>query len=181
MTPDPRLSPLDRVLIQLLDPGDRDTISGDLLEEKQARARQSGVLAAELWYARQVLSFVPHAAASRLARTPALALVCGFTALCALWLGAMDLRLHHPGYLAQLLIAATILGESLLTLTAIVSATRLFRWLSTLGTAGILFLAAKAFYGVTHNRHFEGYIVLIAATLVLQSILTIVKLRPQSA
>ncbi len=103
-----------------------------------------------------------------------------FTALCAIWLGAMDIRLRHPGYLGQIAIAATILVQSLLTLIAILANTRLFRVVAALGTMGILFLAAKAFVGVATNPHFEGYIVLIAAALVLQSLLTWRHLRRSS-
>jgi hypothetical protein len=49
----------DLVLRLLLKPRDRDTISGDLLEEYRERVLPArGPLAAHVWYLRQVLSFV---------------------------------------------------------------------------------------------------------------------------
>ena len=50
---------VDRVFRLLLRPRDRDTISGDLLEEYREEVLPTrGPLAARLWYVRQVLSFV---------------------------------------------------------------------------------------------------------------------------
>ncbi len=172
---------LERALIQLLDQRDRETVSGDLLEEKHARQQQFGSLHAELWYARQVLSFLPHLVRARLSSSPALATLCMFTALCGFWLCAMDFRLRHPGYLVQAAIAASIVLQASLTLIAILCNAPVTKILAGLGTIGLLILAAKALLGVAHSPHFEGYIVLVAVALVLQSILTLIHIRRPSA
>lgn len=162
-----------RLLALLLSERDRETIPGDLLEEMHARVLESGPLRARHWYARQWLSFVPAALLAAFAQAPLLVSLCSFTAVCALWLGIMDLRLQHPGYLGQMLIAALILGQGMLTLTALIVPGSILRQLARLGTVGILWLAVKAWLGVLHSAHMEGYILLIALALVAQAICTL--------
>src|SRR5579875_3614170 len=97
------------LILQLLLPErDRETVAGDLLEERQARIQRDGIVRAQAWYALQVLSFVPAAAAANLSRHRTLTLCCLFTALSGGWLGAMDLLLRHPGYVGREGIALTI-------------------------------------------------------------------------
>lgn len=172
---------IERLLVLLLPEQDRETIPGDLLEERRAKMQELGPFHAQLWYACQIVSLAPRAMISTWERGPVLSGFCVFTAMCAAWLGAMDLRLRHPGYIGREGIAATIALEALLTLVALGTQTPLLRALSMAGTAGILWLAAKAFYGVLHAQHFEGYIVLIAMALAIQAGLTwMAMLRPRS-
>ena len=171
----PRL--LEAILLRLLPDRDRDTISGDLREEFSDRCAHSGAVHARLWYSRQVVSFMPARLRSALADGPALALLCMFTASAGLWLGAMDLYLKHPGYKGREWIACTIVGEALLTLIAMYApGSRPLRYVAMAGCAGILYLAAMALVGLVRGDRFEGYILLIALALTLQSALTLATL-----
>lgn len=170
---------MTRLLYLLLSERDRDTVFGDLIEERGARTAEIGLIWAELWFAIQVLSFVPGAFVSRCSKHLSLTSLCLFTALCGAWLGAMDLRLRHPGYVGQVGIAITIVLQALLTLWMLVIPTRVIRVLAMAGSCAIVWLAFKAFNGVMHDSHFEGYIVLIAIALTIQSVLTWIALRRQ--
>ncbi len=164
---------LEQILLLVLASEQRETISGDLYEEFVHRASQAGRTRASLWYARQVVSFVPGRVRSALSQRFALTAFCAFTAMSGLWLGLIDLYLHRPGYLGREAIAATIVGEAALTLTALyLPRRRPLRVLAMLGCAAILYLAGKAAIGVVTGQHFEGYILLIALALIAQSVLT---------
>jgi hypothetical protein len=107
------------------------------------------------------------------ARSTALTFLCAFTALCALWLGAMSIRLHHPGYGTQILIAAGIFSQAVVTLADLrlprISA---LKHLSLLGCIGMLWLSASAILAIVNGGELEGYVVIIALTLIIQSVLT---------
>ena len=121
-----------------------------------------------------MLSFAPH----RLTGTrSALAAICAFSAMSGAWLGTMDLILQHPGYARRELIAGTIVTQALLTLALVFlpRATRL-RPFVLLGCLPILNLAEMAINAAVHGAPIEGYILLIALTLVVQAILTAVVL-----
>lgn len=163
---------MEQLLFLLLPERNRETVSGDLLEERKARAAESSPMQANLWYIRQVLSFLPARFATAFTGHPALLLLCFFTALSGTWLGAVDLRLHRAGYLGREVIAATIVLEALITLTALLLPLRSLRILALVGTGGILWLAGKAFVGLITGKNFEGYILLIALALIAQSCLT---------
>ena len=160
------------MLLLLLSEEDRETVVGDLVEERRARTDEYGYFRAQLWYAVQILSFMPVAVASRLSQHVTLTLFCLFTTLAGTWLGVMDLRLRHPGYISREGIALMIVLEAILTLCALVVRLPALRVLSMTGTAGILWLAGHAFYGLALGEHFEGYILLIALALTIQSALT---------
>ncbi len=162
---------MEHLLRRFLPPADRETIAGDLREEFHDRAATRGAGSAKLWYLRQIISFMPRGLAFAFGTHIPLPLLCGFTGLCALWLGAMDLRLHHSA--SQMAIAGSILGQSLVTLAALLVRFAWLRYLSVAGCAGMLFLAGKALLGLIHGYHFEGYILLIALLLVVQSCFTI--------
>ncbi len=166
---------LEHLLLLLLPPRNRDTVIGDLREVFcEEQLPQRGRAGATLWYARQVLSFLPHKLLSSHLPGSLLALLGGFTALCGLWLGAMGLLLRHPGYATGEAISATIVAQAVLTLLALrlrqVSALRV---VARAGCLPLAFLAAMALRGVLRDgAHFEGYILLIALLLIIQAILT---------
>lgn len=164
---------MERLLELFLSVRDRDTVPGDLYEEfRVTKVPELGAFRAKLWYLRQVVSFAPRQFGSLFVHPRALALLCAFTALCGAWLGAMDLRLHHPR--AQVAIAAIIVSQALLTLCALrYSMSLLLRALAMLGCCGLFWLAAKALAGLLHGADFEGYILLIALGLLVQALLTL--------
>lgn len=176
---------MERLLQLFLSPRDRDTVPGDLYEEfRLTKVSELGRFRARLWYLRQVASFAPRSLGSLFVQPRALALLCGFTALCGAWLGAMDLRLHHPRF--QVAIAATIVLQGLLTLSALRYRMSLpLRALAMLGCCGPFYLAARALAGILRGADYEGYILLIALALLVQALLTLATLaqpeppRPQ--
>ena len=117
---------------------------------------------------RQVLSFLPQ----RLG--PVLKLICIFTFTSGTWLGLMDLRLRHPGYLQREWIAGLIVGQAAMTLLVLGRrGPGWLRFVALAGCVGILSLAAHALVGVVTGANFEGYILLIALALVVQAALTV--------
>ena len=163
------------LLQSLLPVRDRETVAGDLHEEFcDRRASGQGPLRVSLWYLAQALSFAPRKCRSAFIQPRALALLCFFTALCAGWLGAMDLRLRHPGYLGQTAIAAAILLQGLLTLAAMHFRRNTFlRPLSMLSCLSLLWLAAKALIATMRGADLEGYVLIIAVALICQASLTL--------
>ena len=165
---------LDCLLRFLLSPRDRETVSGDLYEEFiEVRLPELGQFRARLWYMRQVLSFAPARAVAVLLQGPALRFLCFCTALAGCWLGAMDLLLRHPGYGSQIVIAATIVSQALLTLAALrFRRHRGLRAVAMVGSLTLLWIAGTALKATLGGPHFEGYVLLIALALMVQAGLT---------
>ncbi len=160
---------MERLLKFLLPERDREAVTGDLYEEFcEEKAPRLGAVRARFWYMRQVLSFVPQ----RLGW--ALKLICLFTLQCGAWLGLMDLRLRHPGYVGREGIAGLIVGQAAITLIVLNRrGPGWLRFVALAGCVGILSLSAKALVGVITGANFEGYILLIALALVVQAALTV--------
>jgi hypothetical protein len=166
---------LHGLLAFLLPPRDRETISGDLYEEfVELKLTELGFFRACLWYAWQVLSFIPGKIAALLLQGHALRFLCLFTAVAGTWLGTMDLLLRHPGYHGQIAIAATIVSQALVTLGAL----RFHRYgglrvVAMIGSLGLLWLAGTALKATLRGAHLEGYVLLIALALIVQVLLTV--------
>ncbi len=165
---------LQQILLALLAPRDQESVSGDLLEAYAERRGTSGALSANLWYARQALSLVPHAAWAAYGRTPTLVLLCCFTAACGAWLGTMDILLHHHDLLYHESISGLIVGQALLTLVTLpLRRIASLRWAAAIGGAAILWLGSSALIKMLRGDHsFEGYILIIAFLLVVQAGMT---------
>ena len=166
---------MERMLLSVVPARNRENVAGDLQEEfSQSKRPQMGELRANLWYARQVLSFLPAHLWRVFEELPALFLLCGFTASSGLWLGAMGLRLRHPGYTEGELIAGTIVLQALLTIAAsCFRESRVLRWTALAGTGAILWLAVKALRATLSGAHLEGYILLISFGLIAQAYFTL--------
>jgi hypothetical protein len=175
---------LQHLLQALLPARDQETVAGDLLEAYAERRSLDGMFRANAWYALQTVSFAPRAAMRAYGKTPVLVAVCCFTAACGIWLGGMDILLRHHNLLYHESIAGRIVGQALLTL-AMLPLRRLawLRWAAALGAAAIAWLGGSALLAVLRgDNSFEGYILIIAALLVVQALLTwLTLLRPQTA
>lgn len=164
---------LQHLVLALLSARDQETISGDLLEAYSERQRRNGRLAANLWYARQAISFIPRAVFAACSATPGLVFLCCFTALCGAWLGTMDIRLHHPHLLRHECISGLIVGQGLLTLLSLpLRHFRWMRWAAMAGGVAVTCLGARALLSTLNSTDIEGYILIIAAMLILQAALT---------
>jgi hypothetical protein len=166
---------VESVLLFLLPKRDRETVSGDLYEEfLEQKFPELGRFRANLWYMRQVPSFAPRRLSSAFEQGQILRLLCLFTAMAGGWLGMMDLRLRHPGYAGQEVIAGTIVCQALLTLGALRCRRYMFlRLISMLGSLALFCLAGKALTATLRGTHFEGYVLLIAFALIAQALLTL--------
>jgi hypothetical protein len=105
---------------------------------------------------------------------------CGFTILASCWLAVMSVVLRHPGYQRGVSQAVLFIILSLLTLavtTARLSAAW-WRSLAVLGAAALVWAGGSAVAATLSGPHFEGYALLIGASLVLQGLLTAVHLIP---
>jgi hypothetical protein len=162
---------MEHLLRGFLPAHDSETIAGDLREEFHDRAASQSAGRAKLWYLRQTVSFAPRGVGLALGDGPALPLLCAFTGLCGLWLGAMDLRFGHP--ISQVAISGSILFQALVTLAALRLRYRMLRYLSLAGCAGMFWLSGRALIFLLRGYDFEGYILLIALLLAVQSVLTI--------
>lgn len=169
---------LERSLLCLLPERDRQTVSGDLLEEfREQRRAGCSRSKAIVWYVRQILSFLPHWLGFQSKLRYFLLSLCGFTGLSGLWLGAMGLRLKHPGYVEGEIISGIIVSEALLTTAAVwLRRFPILLQLSAIGCLPLFWLACKALKGVIDGSNFEGYILLIALALVIQAFSTLAML-----
>ncbi len=166
----------------LLPARDREAISGDLREAYADLAASKGPRTARLWYLRQLLSLTPRVLLFSPRFPLPLGLVCGFTAICGLWLGTMDVLLHHRDLLYHELIAGTIVSQGLLTLAALkFRSVSSLQWVVVAGCLAILSLAGIAIHGLLTTPNFEGYIFLIALALILQAILTLLNFAHRRA
>lgn len=165
---------LQHLVFALLSPRDQETISGDLLEAYADRRRANGPLSANLWYMRQAASFVPRAAFAAYRATPGLVFLCCFTAACGVWLGTMDMLLHHHNLVRHEGISALIVGQAMLTLLTLpLRRLTWLRWIAALGAAAITWLGGSVLIALMRGEtDFEGYILIIAAMLVVQAALT---------
>lgn len=166
---------MELLLRSLLPVRDRETVAGDLYEEFcDRRASRRSSVGASLWYLLQAISFAPRKCRSAFLQPRILALLCAFTALCGCWLGAMDLRLRHPGYVEQIGIAAGIVGQALFTLGALrFRRSSFLRQLSKFGCLVLFWLVGKVLIATMRGAELEGYILLIAVALLYQALLTL--------
>lgn len=169
---------LERFLLLLLSDRDRETISGDLLEEyREERLPRLGRIRANVWYLRQSISFASIQIAGGPHVKQLLMLMCLFTVAAAVWLAIMENILKHNGYAERMAIAACIALQGLSTLLFFVLGGRtIFRALILTGGAGVGLLGALVIGRVMQAQHFEGYALVIALALIVQGALTLVVL-----
>jgi hypothetical protein len=173
---------LERMLLFFLPARDRETISGDLLEEyREERLPRLGPIRANLWYLRQSISF----ASIRIPGGPhvkqLLISVSVFTVVAGVWLAFMENVLKHSGYSLRSAIAVGIAVQSLATLLCVVVDGRaIFRAIVLTGAVGIGLLGARSVGRILRAEHFEGFVLLIGLALMLQGVLTfLVLLQPR--
>jgi len=173
---------LEHLLLLSLPARDREAISGDLLEEYREEKRPHlGALRANLWYARQAISFFSHRTLGGPPMKTALVWTSVATAAAGLWLACMENILKHPGYAERTAIAAGIVTQGLATLLVLLLDARWIpRILVSLGAAAAAILGASVIKRILDAPHFEGFILLVGVGLIVQGVLTVtVVLRPR--
>ena len=164
----PRL--LERALLLFLAERDRETVSGDLLEEyREEQLPRLGTLRANLWYLRQAVSvaWIRLWGGSRLKQL--LVFLCLFIAVAGTWLGVMENVLKHNGYAGRTVVAACIALQAVLTLVCVLWNGRpVFRGIVLIDAAVIVLFGAAAVINILRAQHFEGFVLLIGLGLMLQ-------------
>lgn len=161
------------VLERLLPEHSRETVVGDLREEFiESQLPQKGLMCADLWYLRQVLSFACWFIKEGSPVGKILLFVSSVSLACGCWLAVMELLLRHPGYggriVTALIIVAICAGTILVRMLH--AGYRCERWL-WLGAAGLVLIGVLAFLRNMQASHFEGFVFVIALLLVLQGVL----------
>jgi len=178
MIPENPPSWLQRALLRFLKARDRETISGDLLEEyREEKVPRLGVLRANLWYLRQLFSFASMRMVDGRPVQQVLVLMCFFAIAAGVWLGTMEHILKHDGYRERSVIAVCIAIQGLATLLYLLLHGRfLFRGLVMTGAVAIMLLGGSAILRISRAQHFEGFVLLIGLALLLQGALTLATL-----
>ena len=104
-----------------------------------------------------------------------LAALCCVTIAASCWLGVMFIVLQRSGYERGAAVSALFVLQSLLTwgVVAKILASVWARRAAMLGAMGIVWFGATAIAENLSGPHFEGYIVVIGAALVVQGLLTL--------
>jgi hypothetical protein len=163
----------EALLERLLPESVRETVVGDLREEFiESTLPQRGKFRANLWYLRQVASFIPWFAREGSPMRKLLIPVSILTLACAAWLAIMESALRHPGYAARIGIASAIALICVVTILVrmLHVGFRGERWLWA-GAAVLLAIGGQAFIHNARSAHFEGFIFVIGLVLVLQGVL----------
>jgi hypothetical protein len=173
---------LERMLLHFLPARDRETISGDLLEEyREEQVPRLGSLRANVWYLRQTLSLISVWDLLGPSLKGPLMGISIFTAAAGVWLAVMENILKHTGYTGRTVIAACMAMQGVATLLLPMLDGRLiFRALLVAGAVALGLFGATAVERIMKTPHFEGFVLVIGSALVAQGVLTVVVvLRPR--
>ena len=168
----------EALLERLLPDHARETVVGDLREEFiESASTQRGRLRANLWYLRQVASFISWFASEGSSMTKILLPFSVLSLACACWLAVMETLLKHPGYIARIV---TALGVVLICAATILvrmlhAGLRCERWLWW-GAAALIWVGGYAFFRNAQSVHFEGFVFVISLILLLQGVLMLATL-----
>lgn len=169
---------MERMLRLFLLSRDRETISGDLLEEyREERLPRLGSMRANLWYLRQSISLASIRVTGGAHMKQALMLMSVFTAAAGIWLVVMENILKHSGYPVRSAIDVCIAIQGAATLLFLIFDGRaIFRWLVIAGAVAIGLVGARAIGRILQAQHFEGFVLIIGFALLVQAVLTLVVL-----
>jgi hypothetical protein len=161
---------LERMLLWCLPARDRETISGDLLEEyREEQMPHLGSMRANVWYLRQSISFLSVRSVGGSPMKASLTWISVFTAAAGVWLTVMENIQRHAGYAERSAIAACIAIQGLSTVLFLVRDGRsIFRMLVLTGAVGVMLLGASAVKQILDAPHFEGFVFLIGSALIVQ-------------
>ncbi len=166
---------LQRTLLLFLNARDRETISGDLLEEyREEQLPRSGSIRANYWYLRQLVSFAAIRILGGSLLKQALTLASLFVLAAGVWLGVMENILKHDGYVGRSAIAVCIAIQGLATLLFILlNGGAAVRNLIMAGAVATLLLGGSAILKILRAQHFEGFVLVVGLALILQGALTL--------
>jgi len=97
----------------------------------------------------------------------------------ASWFALMELLLQHPAYEIRAAVAALIDIHGFLCLRYARTHDTSLRPVVAISALAIFGLGLYAIFTVLHTAHFEAYILIIAAALIAQSLLTLTQTLPR--
>ncbi len=101
--------------------------------------------------------------------------ISALTALAGVWLAVMEIILKRPGYPGRSAIAACIVIQGLATVLFLMLHGRaIFRLFIQAGAVGVAVLGAVAIVRILNAPHFEGFVLLIGAALIVQGLMALV-------
>jgi hypothetical protein len=95
--------------------------------------------------------------------------MCAFGVVAGTWLGVMENILKHEGYTGRTVVAACIALQALITLLPLGR----LRGLVIPGAIAIIWLGYSSISKMLNAPHFEGFVLIIGASLMLQGALTL--------
>jgi len=108
-------------------------------------------------------------------RRQLMALTCWLGLAAGIWLAVMENVLKHEGYAGRTAIAACIAMQSLATLLLVARPRGfVFRRVVMAGAVGIVVLGGYSVLRILDAPHFEGFVLVIGAALILQGGLTLI-------
>jgi hypothetical protein len=166
---------LERMLILCLPARDRETISGDLLEEyREEQLPRLGPGRANVWYLRQSISFLSVRSCGGPPMKAGLTWASVFIAAAGVWLAVMENVLKHAGYGQRTAVGACIAIQGLATVVLLILDGRsIFRAVVLAGALGLMLIGVSAIRRILEARHFEGFVLLIGSALIVQGLLTL--------
>ena len=167
---------LEGMLLHFLAARDRETISGDLLEEyREEQVPRFGSLRANVWYLYQALSLISvWDLLGSVLKRPLIGISL-FTAAAGVWLAVMENILQHAGYAGRTVIAAWMTVQGVATLLLpMLDGRAILRALLAAGAVALGLFGAAAVERILEAPLFEGFVLLIGCALVTQGLLTVV-------
>ena len=174
----------ESLLKHVLNPRDRESIPGDLLEEyREERLSNLGRERANLWYIRQMLGIAFFQVFKASPRKRLLICLCFLTLVASAWFGFMETVLHdetalyHPGSDIRIGWALFLAFASFVTILYLVlPGNSHLRIGVSMGAVFVLGQGISAILAVIRSAHFEGYFLLYGVALSLQLVLSILTL-----
>jgi hypothetical protein len=162
------------MLLWCLPGRDRETISGDLLEEyREEQVPHLGSMRANVWYLCQSISFLSVRSFGSPMKA-SLTWMSVFTTAAGVWLAVMENIQKHGGFDERSATAACITIQGLATVLCLVLDGRsIFRTLVLAGAVGAVLLGASAIKRILDAPHFEGFVLLVGSALIVQGVLAI--------
>jgi len=108
-------------------------------------------------------------------------LLCWLSVAACSWLGVMFVVLHPLGFERGLTLAVLCVLQSLLVLAVSNDLVPALSWrqVALAGATGIVWRGGAAIANTLNRSHFEGFLLVIGATLILQGVLTVPRLLGQ--
>ena len=106
--------------------------------------------------------------------------VCAFNLAAGTWLGVMEQILRHNGFGVRSVIAACIVLQAVLTAVVVLwQRYSPMRYAVEVGAVALVGLGIFALYRIMEAKHFEGFVLIIGAALIVQGVLTFLALLPR--